>query len=177
MEEILVVTTGGPIDKVYFDQKSNYQVGQTIIGSVLSEAQVTHPYRIMEVLQKYSLDLNDADRQMYSAIAGDLSTLIIVTHGTDTMTDTAQYLSDIEGKTIIMTGSLAPARFAMTDAMFNFGMAVAALEAMYHGVYIAMNGTIFPAKSVIKNRDMNRFERTELTTPENAISRTVIRSN
>ena len=90
MEEILIITTGGTIDKVYFDQKSNYQVGQTIIGSVLSEAQVTHPCRIMEVLQKYSLDLNDADRQMHSAIAGDLSTLIIVTHGMDTMTDTAQ---------------------------------------------------------------------------------------
>jgi L-asparaginase len=90
LEEILIITTGGTIDKVYFDQKSNYQVGQRIIGSVLSEAQVTHPYRIMEVLQKYSLDLNDADRQMYSAIAGDLSTLIIVTHGMDTMTDTAQ---------------------------------------------------------------------------------------
>ena len=165
LEEILIVTTGGTIDKVYFDQKSDYQVGQTIIGSLLNEAQVTHPYRSMEVLQKDSVDLNDADRQtIHSAIVGDLSTLIIVTHGTDTMTDTAQYLSDIEGKTIIMTGSLAPARFAMTDAMFNVGMAVAAVQAMYHGVYIAMNGTIFPAKSVIKNRNMNRFERTELTT-------------
>jgi L-asparaginase len=165
LEEILIVTTGGTIDKVYFDQKSDYQVGQTIIGSLLNEAQVTHPYRIMEVLQKDSVDLNDADRQtIHSAIVGDLSTLIIVTHGTDTMTDTAQYLSDIEGKTIIMTGSLARARFAMTDAMFNVGMAVAAVQAMYHGVYIAMNGTIFPAKSVIKNRNMNRFERTELTT-------------
>ncbi len=91
MEEILVVTTGGTIYKVYFDQTSTYQVGQTIIGSVLSEAQVTHPYRIMEVLQKNSFDLNDADRQaMHSGIAGDLSTLIIVTHGTDTMTNTAQ---------------------------------------------------------------------------------------
>ena len=165
MEEILIITNGGTIDKVYFDQKSNYQVGQRIIGSVLSEAQVTHPYRIMEVLQKYSLDLNDADRQIiHSPIVGDLSTLIIVTHGTDTMTDTAQYLSDIEGKTIIMTGALAPARFAMTDALFNVGMAVAAVQAMYHGVYIAMNGPIFPAKSVIKNRNMNGFERTELTT-------------
>jgi L-asparaginase len=165
LEEILIVTTGGTIDKVYFDQKSDYQVGQTIIGSLLNEAQVTHPYRIMEVLQKDSVDLNDADRQtIHSAIVGDLSTLIIVTHGTDTMMDTAQYLSDIEGKTIIMTGSLAPARFAMTDAMFNVGMAVAAVQAMYHGVYIAMNGPIFPAKSVIKNRNMNGFERTELTT-------------
>jgi L-asparaginase len=69
-----------------------------------------------------------------------------------------------------MTGSLAPTRFAMTDAMFNFGMAVAAVQGMYHGVYIAMNGTIFLAKSVIKSRNMNRFERTGLTTPKNVIS-------
>ena len=144
MEEILIVTTGGTIDKVYVDQKSDYQVSQTIIGSLLSEAQVTHLYRIMEVLQKDSVDLNDADRQtIHSAIVGDLSTLIIVTHGTDTMTDTAQYLSDIEGKTIIIARSLAPARFAMTDAMFNVGMAVAAVRAMYHGVYIAINSTVF----------------------------------
>ena len=144
LEEILIVTTGGTIDKVYVDQKSDYQVGQTIIGSLLNEAQVTHLYRIMEVLQKDSVDLNDADRQtIHSAIVGDLSALIIVTHGTDTMTDTAQYLSDIEGKTIIMARSLAPARFAMTDAMFNVGMAVAAVRAMYHGVYIAINSTVF----------------------------------
>ena len=160
LEEILIVTTGGTIDKVYFDQKSDYQVGQTIIGSLLSEAQVTHPYRIVEVVRKDSLDLNDTDRRaIHSAIARDLATLVIVTHGTDTMTDTAQYLSDIPGKTIVMTGSLAPARFAMTDAMFNIGMAIAAVQTMYHGVYIAINGTVFPAKSAIKNRKMNRFER------------------
>ena len=159
-EEILIVTTGGTIDKVYFDQKSDYQVGQTIIGSLLTEAQVTHPYRIVEVAQKDSLDLNDADRRsIHSAIAQDLATLVVVTHGTDTMTNTAQYLSEIQGKTIVLTGSLAPARFAMTDAMFNIGMAIAAVQTLNHGVYIAMNGTVFPAKSVIKNRKMNRFER------------------
>jgi len=159
-EEILIVTTGGTIDKVYFDQKSDYQVGQTIIGSLLSEAQATHPYRIVEVLQKDSLDLNDADREaIHSAIARDQAALVVVTHGTDSMTNTAQYLSDIQGKTIVMTGSLAPARFAMTDAMFNIGMAIAAVQILNHGVYIAMNGTVFPAKSVVKNRKMNRFER------------------
>jgi len=158
-EEILIVTTGGTIDKVYFDQKSDYQVGQTIIGSLLAEAQVTHPYRINEVLQKDSLEINDADRSaIRSVIAEDPSTRVIVTHGTDTMTDTAHYLSDIKGKTIVLTGSLSPARFAMTDAMFNVGMAIAAVQTLDHGVYIAMNGTIFPAKSVIKNREMNRFE-------------------
>ena len=159
-EEILIVTTGGTIDKVYFDQKSDYQVGQTIIGSLLNEAQVTHTYRIVEVVQKDSLDLNDADRRsIHKAIAGDPATQVVVTHGTDTMTNTAQSLSDIQGKTIVMTGSLAPARFAMTDAMFNIGMAIAAVQTLSRGVYIAMNGTVFPAKSVIKNRKMNRFER------------------
>jgi L-asparaginase len=131
----------------------------------LAKLRLTIPYRIVEELQKDSLDLNDVDRQaIHNTIAGDLSTLIIVTHGTDTMTDTAQHLSDIEGKTIFMTGSLAPTRFAMTDAMFNVGMAVAAVRAMYHGVYIAINSKIFLAKSVTNNRNMNRFERTELTT-------------
>jgi L-asparaginase len=159
-EEILIVTTGGTIDKVYFDQKSDYQVGQTIIGSLLSEAQTTHPYRIVEVVQKDSLDLTDADRgAIHSAIARDQATLVVVTHGTDSMTNTAQHLSDIQGKTIVMTGSLAPARFAMTDAMFNIGMAIAAVQILNHGVYIAMNGTVFPSKSVTKNRKMNRFER------------------
>ena len=57
-----------------------------------------------------------------------------------------------------MTGSLAPARFAITDAMFNVGMAIAAVQTMQHGVYITMNGTVFPAKSVVKNTEMNRFE-------------------
>lgn len=159
LEEILIVTTGGTIDKVYFDQKSDYQVGQTIIGGLLREAQVTHPYRIVEVRQKDSLDLDDTDRRaIHTAISEDLSTLVIVTHGTDTMTETASYLSDIEGKTIVMTGSLAPARFAITDAMFNVGMAIAAVQIMQHGVYITMNGTVFPAKSVVKNTAMNRFE-------------------
>ena len=81
-----------------------------------------------------------------------------MTHGTDTMTETARYLDDIIDKTIVMTGSLSPARFAMTDASFNVGMAFAAVQTLDPGVYIAMNGTVFPAKTVVKNRKLNRFE-------------------
>ena len=110
----------------------------------------------MEVAQRDSLDLNDADRgAIHSASARDQATLVVVTHGTDSMTNTAQYLSDIQGKTVVMTGSLAPARCAMTDAMFNIGIAIAAVQILNHGVYIAVNGTVFPAKSVIKDRKMN----------------------
>ena len=158
--EILIITTGGTIDKVYFDDKSDYKVGRTIIGRLLEEAQVTHPTRIIEALQKDSLDLDDNDREtIKNIVLREPNTRVLITHGTDTMADTARYLSDITGKSIVLTGALSPARFAMTDAMFNVGMAVAAVQSVEPGVYIAMNGTVFPAKSVVKNREMNRFER------------------
>lgn len=158
-QEILIVTTGGTIDKVYFDDKSDYEVGHTIVGKLLTDAHVQHPYRITELLQKDSLDLTDADRALIrDTIAADPASKVIITHGTDTMTDTAKLLYDINDKVIVMTGSLSPARFAMTDAMLNVGMAIAAAQTLDRGVYIVMNGTVFTAKSVIKNRKMNRFE-------------------
>ncbi len=159
-DEILIITTGGTIDKVYFDDKSDYQVGRTIIGRLLEEAQVTHPTRIIEALHKDSLHLNDEDRATIKGlVVNEPNTHIVITHGTDTMADTATYLGDVAGKVIVLTGALSPARFAMTDAMFNVGMAIAASQTLDQGVYIAMNGTVFPANSVVKNRDLNRFER------------------
>ncbi len=158
-EPILVLTTGGTIDKVYFDAKSDYQVGQTVIGNLLEQAEAHHPYRIQPLLQKDSLELTDEDRQLiHDTIAAAKESRVVVTHGTDTMTHTAAVLEDIDGKAIVLTGSLAPARFAMTDAMFNVGMAFAAAQVVDHGVYIAMNGHIFPANRVQKNREQNRFE-------------------
>ena len=157
--EILILTTGGTIDKVYFDQKSDYEVGHTIIGDLLEKAQVTLPYRIVELLHKDSLELTDEDRALiHQAVTGEPNDRIVITHGTDTMTDTAATLADVTGKTIVMTGSLTPARFADTDAMFNVGMAVAAVQSLDHGVYIVMNGTVFKAAAVHKNRARNRFE-------------------
>ena len=165
MDSLVIFTTGGTIDKVYFDDASEFQVGHPIIENLLHKMNVGFTFRVDQLMRVDSLNMTAKDREyIRQKVFGTNSPHILITHGTDTMTDTAQYLSDIEGKTIIMTGSLAPARFAMTDTMFNVGMAVAAVQAMPHGVYISMNGTIFPAKSVIKNRNMNRFERTELTT-------------
>ena len=74
------------------------------------------------------------------------------------MPETAEALADIEGKTIVLTGALSPARFKTTDAVFNVGMAVAAVQTAAPGVYIAMSGQVFPAGAVRKNRDANRFE-------------------
>jgi L-asparaginase len=157
-DEILIITTGGTIDKVYFDAKSDYQVGHTIVDNLLAQAQVNQPYRIVELLQKDSLDLTAADRvAIRDRITSEPNEKIVITHGTDTMTVTAEALGGIN-KTIVMTGSLSPARFAMTDAMFNIGMAFAAAQALDQGVYIVMNGTLFEADSVAKNRDKNLFE-------------------
>ncbi len=157
-DDILILTTGGTIDKVYFDAKSSYEVGSSIVGNLLEQAGVKHPYTIIELLQKDSLELNDKDReQIRQEILSHPNKRVLITHGTDTMTQTASMLENIPDKVIVLTGSLAPARFAMTDAMFNIGMAMATVQSKVSGVYIVMNGTVFKADHVHKDRQQNAF--------------------
>ena len=159
MMHIHIYTTGGTIDKIYFDAKSNYEVGSPQIGEILQEANVTVSYSITPLFSKDSLDLNDADRKIImERIRQDAATHILITHGTDTMADTARMLYPIEKKTIVLVGSLSPARFKNSDAVFNIGFAMAAVQTLPHGIYIAMNGRVFDALHVKKNRDENRFE-------------------
>ncbi len=118
-------------------------------------------YEIVPLLHKDSLEMTDEDRvALRDYIAGDEAERFVVTHGTDTMPATAEVLSAVEGKTIVLTGALTPARFKATDAMFNVGMAVAAAQIAPPGVYIAMNGQVFEAGHVRKNRAENKFELT-----------------
>ncbi len=160
-QKILILTTGGTIDKVYFDAKSEFSVGQSVIDQVLQEAEVGLEYRTQALMQKDSLELTDADRQMlHMACLNADEDKILITHGTDTMTQSAAKLKDIEGKTIVLTGSLSPARFRNTDALFNIGMAVATLQTAGPGTFICMNGQVFEADKVQKNLDLNRFEST-----------------
>jgi L-asparaginase len=91
-------------------------------------------------------------------IEKDDASRYVVTHGTDTMPQTAEALLGLDGKTIVLTGALSPARFRSTDADFNVGMAVAAVQVAAAGVYIAMSGQVFEAGKVRKNRAANRFE-------------------
>ena len=158
MDEILILTTGGTIDKVYFDAKSRYEVGSSIVGSLLEQAEVKHPYTIVEIIQKDSLELTDDDRaKIRDVILDHPHKQIVITHGTDTMTHTAEAISNLTDRTIVLTGSLAPARFAMTDAMFNIGMAIATVQAKSPGIYIVMNGSVFDAHLVHKDRQKNLF--------------------
>ncbi len=152
-------TTGGTIDKIYFDAKSEYDVGPPQVEELLNDANVAFNYEIESILQKDSLELTEKDRGLIrQRIAGDPSPRIVVTHGTDTMILTAKALSGIPRKTIVLTGSLQPARFRVTDAAFNVGCAVAAVQALPPGVYVAMNGRIFDPTRIRKNRSANRFE-------------------
>ncbi len=155
---IAVLTTGGTFDKIYFDAKSEFEIGDSIVGALLDQGVVKHPYEITEIMRKDSLELEDEDReQIRSAVADCGADLVVITHGTDTMTDTAQFLGDFPEKVIVLTGALSPARFSDTDALFNLGMAFGAVQSMVPGVYIAMNGTIFDALHVRKDRSLNAF--------------------
>lgn len=159
MEELLIVTTGGTIDKVYFDDKSDFQVGEPQIGRILQELGVAFRFSVIPLLRKDSLHINAEDRELLrAAISAQDTPHVLVTHGTDTMVETAQVLASIADKTIVLTGALNPARFRGSDAEFNIGTAVGAVQCLPAGVYIAMNGRVWHPGKVRKNVAANRFE-------------------
>jgi L-asparaginase len=159
--KLAILTTGGTIDKVYFDAKSDYKVGDPQIKSILERVGISFPVEFTELFYKDSLEITAEDREkiVESVVASD-AVRIIVTHGTDTMVETAKALKERVGelKTVVLVGSLTPARFRETDAEFNIGVAVGAAQSLGPGVYLAMNGRIFDPESVRKNRAENRFE-------------------
>jgi L-asparaginase len=157
--KIKIYTTGGTIDKVYFDQKSDYQVGDPQANGVLERANVVLDYEVESIIRKDSLDFTEEDRKLIrKKVASTPLERVVITHGTDTMIDTAKVLKNIPGKTIVMTGSMYPAQFRDSDAVFNIGGAVTAAQILGPGVYIVMNGRIFKPPQVRKNVELNRFE-------------------
>jgi L-asparaginase len=159
---IKIVTTGGTFDKVYFDALSEFKIGESMIGSLLEEANVNFSYEIESLLKKDSLDIDDQDRELIrNAVVQAPESMILITHGTDTMVETARALQDAIGKTIVLFGAMQPARMRYSDAMFNLGVASAAVQILTAGIYIAMNGQIFDPREVTKNRAQSRFEKAD----------------
>jgi L-asparaginase len=159
MNSLLILTTGGTIDKIYFDEKSDYQVGEPQIGHILKQLGVVIPFTVLPVMRKDSLHIEQSDReQLKATIEGRAEQHILITHGTDTMVETAKVLAAIPGKTMVLTGALNPASFRGSDAEFNIGTAVGAVQCLPPGVYIAMNGRIWDPCKVKKNVSANRFE-------------------
>jgi L-asparaginase len=157
--KVCFLTVGGTIDKVYFDQLSEYQVGAPGVARILQELPLAFEYRIESVLRKDSLDMTEDDRTaVFTAASRAEEDRIVITHGTDTMIDTARRLIGIPGKRIVLTGAMQPAGFRSSDAMFNIGLAVGVVQSAEPGVWIAMSGRVYDPRAVRKNRDRGVFE-------------------
>lgn len=155
---IHIFTTGGSIDKAYVMAASDFLVGPPAIDDVLQEANIGVPYTITPLLRKDSLALTDEDRaEIVRQVAASPHAQIVITHGTDTMPLTAKALMGI-AKTIVLTGAMQPATFKQSDAPFNAGFALAAVQLLPHGVYIAMNGQVLAGDKAVKNMELGRFE-------------------
>jgi L-asparaginase len=161
ISRLLIITTGGTIDKIYFDDMSDYQIGEPMISQILHAMNVAFRFDVIPLMRKDSLHLDEGDRKLIrDTIASNDCQHVLITHGTDTMVDTAKALTGIEDKTIVLTGALNPARFRDSDAVFNIGCAVGSVQCLPAGVYISMNGRIWDPATVRKNRSANRFEET-----------------
>lgn len=144
--KIMFVSTGGTIDKTYSKLKGtyNFEVVSPSVNNILKKADPNFEFDIISILKKDSLDMTDKDRQLIFDTCNDLDNdKIIVTHGTDTMIDTAKKLSEIKDKVIVLVGAAQPETFKNTDADFNIGLAVGAINVLSKGVYIAMNGRVY----------------------------------
>jgi len=157
--KIKIFTTGGTLDKIYFDDLSKYEVGVPRVGEILETAKVNFDFEIEEIFRKDSLNITSSDRRMIKQrVANDPSRFILITHGTDGMTRTADALKVIQDKVIVLTGAINPYLFKKSDATFNVGCAIGAMQALTPGAYIAMSGFVFKAGEVKKNREKERFE-------------------
>lgn len=157
--KIKFFTTGGTIDKIYFDKKSSYQVGVPKILEILKGANVNFDYEVELLLKKDSLDMTETDRKrIMNKVKAEKCERIVITHGTDTMLATAKMLQTIPEKVIVLTGAMQPAGFADSDATFNVGGAITAAQVLPHGVYVVMNGLIFNPSNSRKNIKKSQFE-------------------
>ncbi len=156
--KILFLTVGGTIDKDYFDKLSTYQVGDPKVRDILTDAKVAFRYDIRSLLKKDSLDMTDQDRKIvFEAVKNAPEHHVVITHGTDTMVETAVRLKQLKEKTVVLTGALEPAHFRSSDAFFNLGCAVAAVQILPPGIHIAINGKIFDPENIEKDRSLMQF--------------------
>lgn len=157
---ILFVQTGGTIDKDYPRVMASYgfEIAQPAVKKFLQRVRPGFKYRIVETLKKDSLDMTEIDRKKVARVCLEAKEKqIIITHGTDTMVKTARALNFIKNKTIVLTGAMLPAIHIESDALFNVGTAVGAIEFLGPGVFIAMSGKLFPWKNCLKSHKSVKF--------------------
>lgn len=159
---IKIFATGGTFEKCYNENSQTIDFTETHWPEILQKGKCTLDCSVETIMMIDSLDMTDNHREKIAvACEQTVEDLIIITHGTDTMHRTAEYLSQkklLKGKTIIITGAMIPYSFGYSDALFNMGTVVAYVQTMAPGVYISMNGRIFEAGKVRKNHEKGIFE-------------------
>lgn len=158
--KITFIQTGGTIDKDYPRTKKGYafEIGEPGAKRILERLNPSFEYEIISVLKKDSLDITDEDRVKLLETCQQLdSDKIIITHGTDTMVETAKVLGEIRNKTIIITGAMRPEMFSNSDAGINLGVAIGAIETVEAGVNIAMHGRVMYWKKCQRNLENGKY--------------------
>lgn len=162
-EPIRLFVTGGTFDKEYDEINGRLFFEDTHLPQMLELGRCRADVHVRTLMMVDSLEMTDADRELIAHNCADVPERhIVITHGTDTMVETARVLAArVEGKTIVLTGAMIPIAFGSSDGLFNLGGAVTAVQVLPAGVYITMNGRVFPWDRVRKNRSTGVFEEVE----------------
>ena len=158
---VRIFVTGGTFDKDYDERTGNLFFKDTHLRDMLKLARCRVPVEVRTLMMVDSLDMDDHDRELIINQCRKCDQdRLVVTHGTDTMADTARAIGEagIDGKTIVLTGAMIPFAFGSSDGLFNLGAALAFAQSLPAGVYVAMNGRVFDWDNVRKNRDIGEFE-------------------
>jgi len=157
---IRLLVTGGTFDKEYDEIHGTLDFGETHLPQMLEMARSRLDVNVHTVMMVDSLDMTDADRYVIATHCLEApESWIVITHGTDTMVDTARVLAErVPDKTIVLTGAMIPIAFGSSDGLFNLGGALTVVQVLTAGVYVVMNGCVFPWDNVRKNRDAGVFE-------------------
>ncbi|WNJ20612.1 asparaginase domain-containing protein [Pontibacter sp. G13] len=157
---ITFIQTGGTIDKDYpkLIRGAGFEITTPAVARLMERLNPSFTYDIVPLLQKDSLELTDDDRgKIREVILETAKTRFVITHGTDTMVETGKYLESIAGKTIILTGAMRPERFANSDAPMNVGMALAGVQTLPSGVYLAMHGILKSVGEIGRDMETGQF--------------------
>jgi len=162
---IRIFVTGGTFDKEYHEQTGRLYFKDTHVGEMLRLGRCRVDVSVRTLMMVDSLEMTDADRTLIVEQCRQApEDWIVITHGTDTMVDTARALAAAfpagSAKTIVLTGAMVPYAFGSSDGLFNLGSALSFVQVLAGGVYVAMNGRCFPWDRVRKNRDTGTFEDT-----------------
>jgi L-asparaginase len=157
---IRLFITGGTFDKTYDEITGRLIFQDTHVQEMLQLGRCRLDVSVRTLMMVDSLEMTDRDRQLVlENCRSAAEERIVVTHGTDTMTDTARVLGEASlPKTVVLTGAMVPYAFGSSDGLFNLGSALSFVQALPHGVYVAMNGRCFPWDDVVKNRQLGVFE-------------------